>query len=92
MIIDVHTHIYNEDDYKNYFRKSKGKVSKVLVMGYSKNYFPNIKSKIMFGTDYGGEDTPLREINPYINLVKKVFSKKEQDSVFYQLAEKVYFS
>ncbi len=55
------------------------------------NYFPNIKSKIMFGTDYGGEDTPLKEIDPYIKLVKKTFSKKEQDSVFYQLAEKLFF-
>jgi len=55
------------------------------------NYFPNVKSKIMFGTDYGGEDTPLKEIDPYINLVKKVFSKKEQDNVFYKLADKIFF-
>ncbi len=55
------------------------------------NYFPNVKSKIMFGTDYCGEDKPLKEIDPYINLIKKVFPKKEQDNVFYKLADKIFF-
>ena len=56
------------------------------------NYFSDIKSRIMFGTDYGGEDIPLNQIEPYVKLVKKLFNKKEQDSVFYKLAEKVYFT
>ncbi|MBD3360159.1 MAG: amidohydrolase family protein [Candidatus Buchananbacteria bacterium] len=55
------------------------------------NYFPNIKSKIMFGTDYGGEGTPLYQIQPYINLVKQIFTAKEQRTVFYDLAEQIYF-
>jgi len=55
------------------------------------NYFPNIKAKVMFGTDFGGENTPLALIDPYIELVKRLFSNKEQESVFYKLAEKVFF-
>ena len=54
------------------------------------NYFPDIKKKTMFGTDYSGENTPLNLIEPYIKLVKNVFSKKEQEDVFYKTAEKVF--
>ena len=56
------------------------------------NYFPDIKQKIMFGTDFGGEQTPLNLVNPYIDLVNKLFAKKERESVFHALAEKIYFS
>lgn len=55
------------------------------------NYFPDVKSKTMFGTDYGGEETPLRSIDPYIKVVDGIFSKKEQESVFYKLADKLFF-
>ena len=74
------------------------KEAKNMLNQYSKdlervfNYFSDIKSRIMFGTDYGGEDIPLNQIEPYVKLVKKLFNKKEQDSVFYKLAEKVYFT
>ena len=54
------------------------------------NYYPDIKNKIMFGTDYSGETTPLNAIVPYIKVVKKVFSKKEQENVFYKTAEIIY--
>lgn len=56
------------------------------------NYFPDIKSKIMFGTDYGGEDTPLNEIELYIKLVKKLFSKKEREWAFSGLAKKTFLN
>ena len=36
MITDVHTHIYNEKTFKDYFTKSKNKVAKVLVMAWFK--------------------------------------------------------
>lgn len=55
-------------------------------------YFPNIKNKVLFGTDYGGESTPLNQIEPYIKLVHTVFSKKERDFVFFKLAERLFFS
>jgi hypothetical protein len=54
-------------------------------------YFP-IHNKIMFGTDYSGEDTPLNQIKPYIRLVKKIFpKKKDQENIFWKTAERVYF-
>ncbi len=55
-------------------------------------YFPSIKEKIMFGTDYGGEDTPLCEVSPYIKIVNAVFSRKDQDVVLHKLVEKLFFT
>lgn len=55
------------------------------------NYFPNIKNKVMFGTDFSGEDTPLNEVNAYLEVVKKVFAKREQENIFSKLAEKLFF-
>lgn len=55
------------------------------------SYYPHVKSKTMFGTDYSGENFSLCEITPYVKLVKQVFSKKEQDSVFHGLAERLFF-
>lgn len=54
------------------------------------NYFPDIKNKIMFGTDYGTETASLNEVELYIKLVKKLFTKKEQELVFSGLAEKLF--
>lgn len=54
-------------------------------------YFPDVKAKTMFGTDYGGENTPLNQVEPYIELAERVFSKDEQESVFNRLAEDVFF-
>ncbi|MFH1030257.1 MAG: amidohydrolase family protein [bacterium] len=54
-------------------------------------YFPNIKSKVMSGTDFIGNDTPLNLVEPYMKVAEEVFSKKEQESVFYKLAEELFF-
>lgn len=56
------------------------------------NYFPDIKNKVMFGTDFSGDDTPLNLVKPYIETVKKVFFKKEQENIFYKLAEELFFN
>ena len=53
-------------------------------------YFPDVKRKIMFGTDYSGEDTMLNQFSPYVKLTEAVFSKEEQKSVFYELAESIF--
>jgi len=53
-------------------------------------YFPDVKKKTMFGTDYSGEDTPLNEIAPYIKLVEEVFAIEEQENIFSKLAEMLY--
>lgn len=55
------------------------------------NYFPDIKNKIMFGSDFSGDDTPLNLVNPYIEITKKVFSKNEQENIFYKTAEELFF-
>ncbi len=55
------------------------------------SYFPDIKKKVMFGTDYSGEKTSLNEIDPYIAIVKHIFSKEEQKNVFYKLADELFF-
>lgn len=55
------------------------------------NYFPNIKNKVMFGTDFSGNDTPLNVVNSYVEVVKKVFTKEDRENVFSKLAEKLFF-
>lgn len=63
----------------------------VLDLKRAFSYFPDVKKKVMFGTDFCGEDTPLHEIDLYIKVVKKVFTKDEQKNVFVDLAEKLFF-
>lgn len=54
-------------------------------------YFPNIKQKVMFGTDFAGEKTELNQIEPYIQVVEAVFSKEERQIAFHDLAEGLFF-
>ncbi len=53
--------------------------------------YPKVKEKVMFGTDYCGEDTPLNQVQAYIDLVNSLFTPKEREQVFFSLAEKIYF-
>jgi uncharacterized protein len=55
------------------------------------NYYSDIKSKVMFGSDYSGEDTDLKLVKPYIAVIKNIFNKKEQKNAFHGLAEKLFF-
>jgi len=74
------------------------KANKEIIKQYAADlkrafaYFPDVKEKTMFGTDYCGEHTPLNKVNEYFEVAKKVFSKKERESVFHELAEKIYLS
>lgn len=54
------------------------------------SYYPEITEKIMFGTDYSGEDTPLNQIDPYIQVIEQAFPKGKQENVFYSLADKLF--
>jgi len=56
------------------------------------NYFPEIKKKTMFGTDYGGEDSPLNHVQPYIKVIEELMTKEEQEQAFFKLGEKLYFN
>lgn len=79
----------NETDTKKDIKNLFSQYARDLRRVFS--YFPDIRRKIMFGTDYSGEDTPLNEIDPYIKIVKQVFSRREQENVFYKLADKLFF-
>lgn len=51
----------------------------------------NLSKKLLFGTDYCGEDSPLKYVQPYIDLVKLVFPKdRDQRLIFFENACKVY--
>ncbi|MEE9214298.1 MAG: amidohydrolase family protein [Thermodesulfobacteriota bacterium] len=78
-------------------KPDSNKESENLLNQYAKDlqrvfsYFPEVKAKTMFGTDYGGEHTPLNQVEPYIELVERVFLKSEQENVFHKLAEDLFF-
>lgn len=55
------------------------------------NYYPNIKNKVMFASDYGGEETELNLVIPYINVIRKILNEEEQKNAFCKLAEKLFF-
>lgn len=77
--------VNTKEEAKNLFNQYVEDLKRVIA------YIPDIKQKTMFGTDYGGEDTPLNEVEPYIRVVEKVFPKTNQENVFYKLAEKIFF-
>lgn len=55
------------------------------------SYYPDVKDKTMFGTDYGGEHTPLKLVQPYIKIAENVFTKEEQKWVFSEIAQKLFW-
>jgi len=51
----------------------------------------SLDQKLMFGTDFHGENTPLSYTRQYEELVKKVFKvQKSLDNIFYKNAQLVY--
>ena len=55
------------------------------------SYFPSVKTKTMFATDYLGDNTVLNQVEPYIKVIKEVFPKTLHDHAFNGLAEELYF-
>ena len=55
------------------------------------SYYPGVKRKVMFGTDYSGEEMSLCEVEPYMELVERIFPKEERENVFHKLAESLFF-
>ena len=47
MIIDIHTHIYKDKEYQDYFKRAKKQVAKVLTLDYKKET-PGLKNLINF--------------------------------------------
>ena len=54
------------------------------------NYYPEVRGKILFGTDYTGEKFPLKWFDEYANVVNEVFSENERERVFGGLARKLF--
>jgi predicted TIM-barrel fold metal-dependent hydrolase len=53
-------------------------------------YYPNIVDQVMFGTQFTGNDTSLNQVELYVKLVQEVFTKEEQELVFYKNAKRVF--
>lgn len=56
------------------------------------NYYPNIRKKVMFASDFSGDETDLNLVLPYMEVIEKIFSPEEQKNAFCKLAEKLFFS
>jgi predicted TIM-barrel fold metal-dependent hydrolase len=54
------------------------------------SYYPAVRSKVLFGTDYGGENSDLRLFEEYVDLTEKLFSPEEKEWVFSGLAKKLF--
>lgn len=51
----------------------------------------SLTQKLMFGTDYCGESSPLKYTQPYLDLVTQAFpDQKDQNLIFFENACKVY--
>jgi hypothetical protein len=55
-------------------------------------YFPSIKMKILFGTDFVADHLSLNKVQPYCKVITSLLNKKEQENAFHLLAEQLYFS
>lgn len=53
-------------------------------------YFPELRFKTLFGTDYGGEDTDLRLVDPYFKVVDALFVGAAKESVEGGLAVRLF--
>ncbi len=54
-------------------------------------YFDIVRRKTMFATDYGGEHTPLNQVEPYIDLVNELFDNRDYKHVCRNLAIKLFW-
>jgi len=54
------------------------------------NYWRDLGKKVMYGTDFCGDDTPLKEIRSYLKIAKQAFDYEMLDDVFYNNALKAY--
>jgi predicted TIM-barrel fold metal-dependent hydrolase len=75
-----------EEESQRLFNQYKSDLLRVL------NYFPEIKNKIMFGTDYGSEDVTSREAELFLRLVDDIFDESHRDNVLSGLAQKLFLT
>jgi len=53
-------------------------------------YFPDIRRKVMFGTDYVGEFGVLNEVGPYFKIVEDVFTPEEREHALSGLVKELF--
>jgi predicted TIM-barrel fold metal-dependent hydrolase len=81
---NVYTDISGTADSESVFEFYKTELKRVL------GYFPEVINKIMHGTDFCGDDTPLNNTAIYERLVRETFSLEDQSKVFYHTAKELY--
>lgn len=54
------------------------------------NYFPILVDKMMFGTDYFGNDSDYNNIEHYITLVESLFNDDDKKKIYYENFYKAY--
>ena len=91
---NVYTDISGTIDDSGLTKKELSALTKQYIADLQRvlRYYPNIKNKIMFGTDFAGEETPLKHVEPYRRVIQSLFNKREQANAFHDLAEKLYFA
>jgi predicted TIM-barrel fold metal-dependent hydrolase len=56
------------------------------------NAGPDIREKVMFASDYIAEDDGMDSVKPFFNLVDSLFTKVSRETVYFKLAERLFFS
>jgi predicted TIM-barrel fold metal-dependent hydrolase len=54
------------------------------------SYYPEIINKIMYGSDFCGNQTPLNNTIDYGMFVRNNFNDEETEQIFHKTAEKLY--
>lgn len=94
MIVSKYKNVYT--DISGTIDKDSPQAVKDLTSQYIKDlrmtlaYFPTVKPKILFGTDYCGENTTLNQIHPYVKVIKNILRPTEQKNAFSELAKKLF--
>ena len=76
-----------EGDSKYYPALTKQFTKDIQVI---QNYWPDIATKIMFGTDYSGDTSELNEVRSYIRVAKRAFKGNLLKDVFFNNAVRCY--
>ncbi len=74
----------------DFFNKRKMKKQLIKDIKSIVNYFPCLKDKVMFGTDYFGKGSGFDLVEDYIACLKAIFGRKNQNKFLYQNCLKAY--
>lgn len=97
MLVSQHTHVYTDisgtiDDCGSEPEIKSLNQQYIADLRRAFQYYPQVKKKTLFATDFLGEYTPLNQVQPYIEVINKTIDQELQDHAFFKLAQQVYFS